>query len=89
MTGMEVHLSKTEIIVFRNGGPLRTNERWIFRGQSINDTSVYKYMGLLFTPSLSWTAAQVKLASQAQKSIYSIYEYQRPYGHFNIQQLLQ
>ena len=88
-TGMELNLEKTEIIVFRNGGHLRANEKWIFRGQPINVTSVYKYMGLLFTPYLSWVTAQKKLASQAQKSIYAIYGYQEPFGHFNIKQLLQ
>ena len=43
-TGMELNLEKTEIIVFRNGGHLRANEKWIFRGQPINVTSVYTYM---------------------------------------------
>ena len=52
-TGMEINLNKTEIIVFRNGGILRNYEKWVFRGEPVRTTSVYKYMGLLFTPSLS------------------------------------
>lgn len=86
-TGMEVNLNKTEIIVFRNGGPLKRNERWYFRGNPVQTTSVYKYMGLLCTPSLSWHAAQEKLAMQAQKAVYSIYRYQRIYGNFTLSQL--
>jgi len=82
-------MNKTEIIVFRNAGPLRISERWYFRGQLVNTTSVYKYLGLLFTPTLSWTETHKKLASQAQKSIYAIYSYQRPFGYFNIKQLFQ
>ena len=89
LTGMEVNLNKTEIIVFRNGGPLRSSERWLFRGNSIKVTTLYKYLGLLFTPSLSWTSAQEKLALQAQKSIFAIYDYQRPFGYFNIKQLFK
>ena len=43
---MEINLDKTEIIVFRNGGPLRRYERWTYRNQTINVTSLYRYMGL-------------------------------------------
>jgi len=30
-TGMNLNLDKSKIIVFRNGGPLRTYESWTFR----------------------------------------------------------
>ena len=39
-TGMELNLNKTEIIVFRNGGNLRQNEKWFFRGNLVKITSV-------------------------------------------------
>ena len=45
-TGMKVNMSKTQIIVFRNGGPLRTSERWTLHNTYVNVTSSYKYMGL-------------------------------------------
>ena len=45
-------------------------------------------MGLLFTPTMSWSAALEKLACQAQRSMYALYNYQKPFGHFNISQLL-
>ena len=79
---MEINLKKTEIIVFRNGGPLRHYEHWSYNGFNINVTSMYKYMGLLFTPKLSWTAAKTKLASQARKSIYALKNYQKSFGYF-------
>ena len=67
--GMKVNEKKTEIIVSRNGRRLRANEQWLFHGNAVNAASVYKYMGILFTPKLSWTKAKEKLALQAQKSI--------------------
>lgn len=88
-TGMELNLNKTEIIVFRNGGHLSMNERWYFRGEQIKTTNVYKYMGLLFTPSLSWMPAQHKQATQAQKAIFAIFKYQKPFGHFDVDQLFK
>lgn len=69
-TGMELNLNKTVIIVFRIFIYQRT--LFFFRGQQMKITQVYQYMymGLLFTPTLSWTAVQHKLAIQAQKAIY-------------------
>jgi hypothetical protein len=69
---MSINENKTEIIVFRNGGPLRSYENLFFNGSSVNVTSMNKYMGFLFTPKLSWTKAKTKLAAQARKYIYAI-----------------
>ena len=52
---------KTEITVFRNGGPLRRYEIWSYRGTQINVTSQYKYMGILLTSSLSWSSAHLSM----------------------------
>ena len=52
------------------------------KGKSIKLTSVYKYTGLLFTPKVSWYLAKRKLASQASKTIFRIYQFQRPFGKF-------
>ena len=74
-------------MVFRNGGPLSVHERWIFRGNRVQTTSVYKYKGMLCTHSLSWYTVQQKLVMQAQKAIYAIYGYQRFCGNFTVNQL--
>ena len=79
---MKVNLNKTEIIVFRNGGPLRNYERWNLEGTPIRTTSEYKYMGLIFTPKLSWSKAKRKLAAQARKAVFCIRNYQRKFGYF-------
>jgi len=78
------NLKRTEIIVFRNGGPLRNNEKWFYGGNPVSTTSVYKYMGILFTPAaaLSWSSAKSKLANQARKAIFSIKGYQKSFRTF-------
>ena len=38
-TGMKINLKKTMIIVFRNGGYLRENEKWKFKGEGIETVS--------------------------------------------------
>ena len=85
---MQVNLQKTEIMVFRNGGPLRHYEKWFYNGEQVRTVSVYKYMGLIFTPALSWTAAKTKLASQARKAIF-LKQYQKPFGYFSLTEMFQ
>ena len=85
-TGMELNLNKTEVMVFRNGGGLRNYENWNYRGSRINIVSVYKYMGVCFTPSLSWASTHTKLGIQAKKSILSIKQYQKSFGYFPIKE---
>ena len=51
--------------------------------KSIKVTSVYKYMDLLSTLKLSWYLAKRKLALQARKAIFRIYQFQRPFGKFS------
>ena len=68
-TGMKINLSKTKIIVFRNGGYLRENEKWYFNGQRIETVSMYKYMGIFVTPKLIWSSAKEGRATQAKRAI--------------------
>ena len=83
LSGMKINLLKTKIIVFRNGGYLRWNERWYFEGKKIEVVSSYKYMGLMVTPRLIWTTAKTKLANQANKAIISMSKMQRFVGYFD------
>ena len=75
--GMKLNLSKTKIIVFRNGGIVKQIEKWYFEGVEIETVSIYKYLGLYFTPKLIWTKMKELLAKQAQKAAASIFKFQR------------
>ena len=69
--GLKLNMSKT-VIVFRNGGPTRTNEHIYYRGEEITCVTHYKYLGILFSSRLCWTAATQTLASQAEKAIFKL-----------------
>ena len=79
-SGMKINLTKTQIVVFRNGGPLRKIEKWFLNNTQITVSSFYKYMGLLFTPKLKWSKALTALTAQAKKSLNSINSYRYMYG---------
>ena len=90
-TGMKLNLDKTKIIVFRNRGYLHVRfcEHWTNRNQPVEIFSYYKYLGLLFTPKLKWMRAKDMLVAKGRKSIFSILQYQRKFGHFEYSEMLK
>ena len=46
--GLKVNMSKTNVIIFRNGGPIRHNEHVFHRGAPILCVTYYKYLGMMF-----------------------------------------
>ena len=69
-------------MVFRNGGIVKQTEKWLYQGTEIEIVSIYKYLGLYFTPKLIWSKSNELLAMQAKKAISSILRYQKHFGYF-------
>ena len=80
--GMKLNLGKTKIMVFRNGGIVKNIEKWFFQGTEIEIVSLYKYLGLYFTPRLIWTKSKEMLSLQAKKASSSIFRFQKQFGRF-------
>jgi hypothetical protein len=79
---MCINLDKSKIIVFRNGGPLRQYEHWMYNENEIEVVNCY--LGANFTPKLSWTKTKDVLAIQATKAVNVIYSYQKHFGYFSV-----
>ena len=88
-TDMLLNDTNSKIIVFRNGGYLRSYERWHYRGQEIEVVSFYKYLGAFFTPKLSWSRTIHVLSEQASKTVNMIFRYQRYFGFFTYKDLFK
>ena len=67
--GMKVNFDKTNVMVFRNGGIIKRNELWYFKGQQLRPATYYKYLGLVISSRLTWTKALQTLASQTTKAL--------------------
>ncbi len=65
---LTVNLEKTKVVVFKNGGKLAKCEKWLFGGNRLESVPLYKYLGVLFSRSLSWLA-HVKGAALQAKNI--------------------
>ena len=70
--GLNVNINKSKIMVFRNGGKLRANEKLFYKGNSLEIVPYFKYLGLMITSRLNWSLAQKTLANQAAKSLFVI-----------------
>jgi exonuclease III len=75
--GMSINLEKTMIIVFRRGGIIKDSEKWFYKGDRIKTVSAYKYLGVFFTPKLSWSLARSTLAQQAEKAMFVLLKFVR------------
>ena len=60
--GMEIKKIKSQIIVFKMGGPLIKYEKWIYNRETIK--IVNAYLGLMLTPKLVWTKACMTVSEQ-------------------------
>ena len=82
--GLKVNLVKTKMMVFRNGGIVKRNEKCYFDGLQIDIVKYYKYLGVLLSSRLSWSPAQSLLSSQGSKALFLInrlnYEYEFPFN---------
>jgi hypothetical protein len=72
---MTINQSKTEVVVFRNGGSLPSYERWSYNGVPVNIT-IYKYLGLIFTPKHILGLKQKQNLLHKPQSIFAINSYQ-------------
>lgn len=68
---LEVNMTKSKIMVFRNGGRLANQERWFFKQQEIEIVSEYSYLGVVLTPKMSFANHVQSRSKQAKNAINS------------------
>ena len=83
LTGMGVNIGKTKVMVFKNGGRLSKNERWLFKHQKLECVSYYKYLGLQLSCRNIWSTAVTTLAVQGEKTSAIIHSSLRHIGDAN------
>ena len=86
---LKINMSKTNIIVFRNGGYLRSYEKWYFEGIPIKVVTYYKYLGLVLSSRLSWYACQKTLAEQASKALFAVKSNLAQFGMLSVDMLFK
>jgi exonuclease III len=69
---LRVNLTKSKIVVFRNGGRLAGDERWTFGGEEIEVVNNYKYLGLNLSPTLSLESHFIDQGTKARFALNSL-----------------
>lgn len=67
--GMKVNTDKTKIMIFRNGGRVRNDERWTLNGKPIDIVSSYKYLGISFATGNTWGKATNDLSQNGMRAL--------------------
>ena len=70
-----VNIEKTKIMVFRKGGILPRDMRFLYNDQEMEIVKSFSYLGIVFTPGGSFSNAQTTLAGQAQKAVFKLNSY--------------
>ena len=63
---------KTKIVVFRNRGVLKKNEKWYLDDKMIELCNQFAYLGLLFNYNGIFTVTQKTLSEQGKKATFSL-----------------
>jgi hypothetical protein len=71
---MSVNMNKSKIMVFRKGGRIRSDEHWTFNGTQVEIVKSYVYLGVIFTPKMSFAQHILERTKKAKASVYGVWE---------------
>ena len=69
---LEINLDKTRIMIFNKSGKTLKSRAFYFDGKILQVTNEYKYLGIIFKPSGSFTHAVKHLILKARKAMFSL-----------------
>jgi hypothetical protein len=78
---LSVNLKKTQVVVFKNGGAVSRNEKWLFKGHKLETVSYYKYLGLTISCRNKWSKNVENLVSQTSKVGFQLNRYLKTVGN--------
>jgi len=68
---LKVNISKTNIIVLRNGGRLREQVRWLYDNEEVKFVNSYNYLGILLFYTCKFSKTQKEVALQGRKYMFN------------------
>ena len=69
---LKVNVAKTKVIIFNKSGKLLKGFSFTYDGQTVEIVSEYKYLGIIFKPSCSFSEATNYLCKKAPKASFCI-----------------
>ena len=84
---LTLNTNKTKVVVFRNGGKLRDNEKWYYNGCQLESVNEFNYLGILFFYNGKFSRIQKRAVEQGRKVLFSILNVCNK-NYFNIETML-
>jgi hypothetical protein len=69
---LTVNVSKTKMLIFRNGGHVNNDEKFFYNGKKVDIVSEFSYLGLLLKYNGKFYATQKQLAVQGRKANFKL-----------------
>ena len=69
---LTLNVDKTKIMVFRNGGKIKDNERFFYNGRALETVDNFNYLGMLFNYNGKFNITQKHTADQGRKAFFAI-----------------
>lgn len=68
-----INLAKTKIVVFRNKGSVKPDEKWFLNGDKIEISDQFIYLGMLFCFNGTFLQSQKMLSNQGRNAVLNMY----------------
>ena len=69
---LSINIDKTKVVIFNKAGRLINSESYSIFNKTISCTTTYKYLGILFSASGTFTPAKKQLYDKSVKALYSL-----------------
>ncbi|MCU7800554.1 MAG: reverse transcriptase family protein [gamma proteobacterium symbiont of Lucinoma myriamae] len=69
---LKVNLNKTKVIIFNKAGKIIKNYKFTYEGTEVEVVNEYKYLGIIFKPSGTFTHGIAYLCKKASKALFCI-----------------
>jgi hypothetical protein len=75
--GMELNVQKTKIVVFKKVAARLRGEHWMYRGDEIQNTHSFTYLGVTFMHNLDWSDHLSAVANKANCASIALHKFLR------------
>lgn len=66
-----INVEKSKIVVFRNKGKIKCNEKWCIGNDVLEIVEQFTYLGIIFQYNTKFTKAQKQLSDQGRKAMFA------------------
>ena len=70
--GISVNTRKTKVVVFKKGGHINNDYQWDYRGQQLEVVSIFKYLGLYFSATGTFSVNFIETVNTARRALFGL-----------------